>query len=499
MTTCWKPRGIFSKIEVQGGLCGSATPLSSGDLRQMRHQREGDCAKLALIVRGAERSGRGGRRSRCRPIRAQPLLKRRDDVKNQYGAKAGAAHAVVVAYSADPTSNASVPLIGARVARGISEVTFTTVIGHRQDGAALDGVVPAWRLLLGGSARLARGLRKVTSRFFPDRWNLISILELPDYLLFDLHSFLILRRLLRRQAVDYVLRVNPVSFRFPSLLPRLPVPVFTGPHNGGMEWPPGFAHLNAKEHTAQQFRFLGDSLHHLYGDSRRYAGIFAAHEMCAQTVPAAHREKVKLFAENGVEDMPEPSAFAGDATRLLCVGRLVPYKAVDVIIRALSRLPMQVRLTIVGDGPQRPDLERLAVQIGVADRCHFAGAVPHAALGKHYGNAGAFVFPSVRESGGAVVLEAMSYGIPCLVANWGGPAIYTKDMGVHLRVDSPASLEDDLVAKVALFLSDPPLARSIGAKSREVVRSDFLWSRKAATLHQLMLDVAGEFNTQRRG
>jgi glycosyltransferase involved in cell wall biosynthesis len=398
-------------------------------------------------------------------------------------------HIVVVAYAADPTSNASVPLIGAHVVEGLSEVSHATVIAHRRDGRALADVIPRSRLHLAGSARLAAIFRKVAERLFRDRWNLISILELPDYLLFDLQSFLVLRRLLRHQRVDYVLRVNPVSFRMPSLLPRLPVPVFTGPHNGGMEWPPAFAHLDAHEHTAQQFRFLGDLLHKLYGDSGRYAGIFAAHEMCARTVPAADRGKVVLFAENGVERISKPSPFAGDATRLLYVGRLVPYKAVDVVIRALSQLPKHVRLTIVGDGPQRPDLEELAARSGVADRCTFVGAVPHASLEQYYSEAGVFVFPSVRESGGAVVLEAMSYGLPCLVADWGGPAIYTRETGVHLRVDSPQALNADLVGKLEQFLANPAQARGIGERSREVVRSEFLWSRKAALLQRIMSDM----------
>jgi glycosyltransferase involved in cell wall biosynthesis len=395
-------------------------------------------------------------------------------------------NAVIVAYSADPTSSDSVPLIGYRVAKGIGQFASITLVAHRQDSRALADVVPPERLRLAGSARLAAALRKVTTSLLGVRWPLISIFELPDYLLFDVQAFLVVRRLLRRQRVDYVLRVNPVSFRFPSLLPRLPVPVFTGPHNGGMEWPPAFAHVNAKEHTGQQFRFVGDLLHRLYGDSRRYAGIFAAHEMCVRTVPAADRGRVILFAENGVERIPEPSRWAGDATRLLYVGRLTPFKAVDVAVRALSQLPAQVRLTIVGDGPQRRELEELAAQLGVAGRCNFTGAVPHASLEQYYSAAGVFVFPSVRESGGAVVLEAMSYALPCLVANWGGPAIYTRDTGVHMRVDSPAVLEGDLVKMVTHFLANPALARRTGQRSREVVRSEFLWNRKAERLHQMM-------------
>jgi hypothetical protein len=68
-------------------------------------------------------------------------------------------HAVVVAYAADPTSNASVPLIGAHVVEGLSEVSHATVIAHRRDGRALaDVVIPRRRLHLAGVCSTRRNL-----------------------------------------------------------------------------------------------------------------------------------------------------------------------------------------------------------------------------------------------------------------------------------------------------------------------------------------------------
>jgi glycosyltransferase involved in cell wall biosynthesis len=96
------------------------------------------------------------------------------------------------------------------------------------------------------------------------------------------------------------------------------------------------------------------------------------------------------------------------------VGRLVPTKRFDLLVRALSGLD-GVRLLLAGDGPERPALQRLAEQLGVAERVVFAGALPHAR------NAlcamDIFAFPSEQETFGLAVLEALACGLPVLYAS----------------------------------------------------------------------------------
>ena len=398
------------------------------------------------------------------------------------------ARSIIVTYDMDPGHEAaSIPVMAYKLSSALAGLSQATIIAHARDRAALQGWFPSDQVVFAGSAGLSRLCRRVGRTLFPTRWNIISMFELPDHVVFDLHAFLKARQLVRRRRIDYALRINPVSFRVPSLLSHLRVPAFTGPHNGGMEWPPGFRYLEHEEHTGSKPRVLGDLLHRLYRDAPRYAGIFVAHEWCAQTVPADARHLTVLVPENAVDGVQPASPHAGDATRLLYVGRLTAFKSVDVAIRALARLPESVTLTVVGDGPQAGELQQLARDLGVADRCRFTGLVPHAQLGDHYGAAGVFVFPSVRESGGAVVLEAMAHGLPCIVADWGGPQLYAARGGLRLSVDSPQALEDDLVDKVQLLLAQPELGRALGEDGRASVDGDYVWRSKAARMHEEML------------
>jgi glycosyltransferase involved in cell wall biosynthesis len=395
--------------------------------------------------------------------------------------------AVVVAYSASRRTGNSVPRIGFEVAKGISERAEAALIFHANEREGVTGKFAPERVHFAGSRRLARGLRRLSVELFPENWNLISMIEFLDYFIFDFHAYLIARRLVDRGAIDYVLRVNPISLLFPSVLPRLRAPVFTGPHNGGMEWPPAFSFLERNEPTGHQFRRVGHALHRLYGDTARYAGIFVGTDMCARSVPAQHRHKVVVVPENGIDAIKPIAPHAGDARRLLFVGRLIECKGVAFIIRALARLPNSVSLTIVGDGPHRRDLEALARRLHVSDRCQFLGRRPHDEVEAIYHGAGVFVFPSLRDSGGAVVLEAMAHGLPCVVAAWGGPATYTEAVGLQLSVASPAALEDDLVSKLEHLLRHPSAARTVGQNSRDLIANEFLWAQRADQLQAAMV------------
>jgi rhamnosyl/mannosyltransferase len=105
----------------------------------------------------------------------------------------------------------------------------------------------------------------------------------------------------------------------------------------------------------------------------------------------------------------------GGPLRLLFVGRLVYYKGVDVLLRALVHVG-DAMLTLVGDGADRAELETLATELGVADRTQFLGSVPDSELAACYSAADVFVLPSVSraEAFGMAMTEAMANGLPAI-------------------------------------------------------------------------------------
>ncbi len=111
---------------------------------------------------------------------------------------------------------------------------------------------------------------------------------------------------------------------------------------------------------------------------------------------------------------------AADGNALLAVGRLVPKKGVDVLLRALAKVP-GLRLQLVGDGPEEAKLRALADELGVADRVTFAGAQPNHVVRAMMGEAGLFVLPCQQAADGdrdgipVVLMEAMARNV-CVVS-----------------------------------------------------------------------------------
>lgn len=179
----------------------------------------------------------------------------------------------------------------------------------------------------------------------------------------------------------------------------------------------------------------------------------------------------KIFvAHNSVSPAPDspmparPSTFAVRPT-LLFVGRLQARKRIDSLLRACSEMELNPRLIIVGDGPERLALESLAKE--VYPSAEFIGAKHGAELKPYFEQADLFVLPG---TGGLAVQEAMSYGLPVIVARGDG----TQDDLVREKNGWQIPPEDDgaLVAAIKNALSNAARLRDMGKESFRIVSEE---------------------------
>jgi glycosyltransferase involved in cell wall biosynthesis len=160
------------------------------------------------------------------------------------------------------------------------------------------------------------------------------------------------------------------------------------------------------------------------------------------------REKVEVI-HYGLDDMPgawganPPDPVPPDARLLLCVCRLEPQKGVDVAIRALDEMP-DAWLVVLGDGPQRAELEQLA-----GERVYMPGRVPDVAAWLR--RADVLVHPVRWEGFGLAVLEAMLAGVPVVTSDVSSLPELVGDAGVLVPPDDPPAL----AAAVSRVLADP--------------------------------------------
>jgi glycosyltransferase involved in cell wall biosynthesis len=169
------------------------------------------------------------------------------------------------------------------------------------------------------------------------------------------------------------------------------------------------------------------------------------------------------------EDPPPRPAGRG---RLVIVAQLVHRKGVDVALRAVAaaaRDHPQLALTVVGDGPERASLERLAAELGVAERVRFTGALP--APEAELRAADLFVLPSRLDNLPMALLEAMAAGLPVVASRVGGvpDAVLPGTTGLLVPPDDPAAL----AAAVSALVADPARAAALGAAAHALARRHF--------------------------
>jgi len=173
---------------------------------------------------------------------------------------------------------------------------------------------------------------------------------------------------------------------------------------------------------------------------------------------------------------------------MLTVARMHPldqYKGHAYVIRAMpylrARFPNLV-YDVVGDGPGRTDLQRLAAEVGVAEAVRFHGLVSEEALVRYYANADVFIMPSTGEGFGFVFLEAMAQGTPAIGGNRDATPEVIIDGETGFLVD-PNSIES-IVNAVSRLLGDEPLRLRMGQAAERHVRQNFSYSAFYQTLQQ---------------
>ena len=186
-----------------------------------------------------------------------------------------------------------------------------------------------------------------------------------------------------------------------------------------------------------------------------------------------------LFVPNGVK-LQTPS----DAPKeydLIYVGRLVKWKNIPILIRTASEL--KLKLCIVGDGPERGQLESMAQEIGCD--CIFTGELDKTSLNLHLNKARIFTLMSQYEGLSYALLEAMSAGLPAIVSNANGNMRVVED-GVNGRV-IPLEELDSLKSCILGLLGNPAALRQLSAGARETVKNNFLAENQLSKIRSVIL------------
>lgn len=397
---------------------------------------------------------------------------------------------LLVAYQCGP-GQGSVAQIGWHWFTGMAARGPTTLVTHVRHRAAIESAPdrPAGaRIIYIDTEWFAAPLYRLARRLFPRSEHGVFLVSQLDWFVFDAVA---LRRLRRERAAgapwQLLHLLTPVTLSAPTRLHRLGLPMLRGPLNCGLPTPPGFAELLGAEALGLgRLRWLPAMLDRLSGGLRHTAVLLVATQATRAAVPRLLRERCVSMLENAVDTRcfhpPASEPPTSNKLRLAFVGRLVAVKALPLLLRAMATLRAEGRelhLDIAGSGPMEDDWREQAHTLGLSGCLRWHGALDVQGVAELMRSCDVFCLPSVRESGGAVLLEAMACGRPVLAMDFGGPAEIVDDtVGWRIAMPDPQRAVLGIAQALREAQDEPQARRERGQRALDRVLSEHVWNSR---------------------
>jgi len=309
------------------------------------------------------------------------------------------------------------------------------------------------------------------------------------YMLWQWRAARHMERIHRRDPFDVVHHLTYGGVRLPSFMGRIGTRFILGPLGGGEQMPPNLLRtLPWPAYAKEMVRILSNRwvqvdplLRRMF---RQADEILVRTDETARLVPDDCRHKLRQHFEIGVampDGGPAAASKAPGPLRLLFVGRFLYWKGGDLALRAFAALLSDrsyAELTFVGRGPEGDCWRRLAEALGVADKVRWVPWVAQPQLHAIWRSHDIFLFPSLHDSSGNVVLEALSNGLPVVCLALGGPGRMV-DGSCGFAVDAAEGTPDHVAGRLtdalARLYDDPDLRQTLSeaARARAALQS---WS-----------------------
>jgi glycosyltransferase involved in cell wall biosynthesis len=323
------------------------------------------------------------------------------------------------------------------------------------------------------------------------------------YYLWQLGIYFLVRRLHRQVGFDLIHHVTFGNYWLPSFLALLHVPFIWGPVGGGESAPRAFYRTLSRRGKIYEFlrdiaRWIGEHDPFTRLTARKAVIALATTNETTKRLTSLGARKVEVLSHVAlpsaeIVELSSLPPHLSSPFRLISLGRLLHWKGFDLGFRAFARLVQEFpdsEYWIVGDGPERKNLEQLARKLGIIDKVRFWGALPRSEALKKLAECDVLVHPSLHDSGGWVCVEAMAAGRPVICLDLGGPALQvTEETGFKIPAYAPEQVIEDMAKAMKRFAQDSRLRIRMGEEGRKRVWESFSWERRGKEIQEIYLKI----------
>lgn len=307
------------------------------------------------------------------------------------------------------------------------------------------------------------------------------------------------KEIIREYHIDIIHQLTYNEYRTPGKLYDMGIPFVWGPIGGGHEYNPilkegHFRTVDVFKEIVRKklnYRYLKDkdvvnaiekSAEILVADPATYS-ILPKTRKYGRLLEAAYypeRNSIKSYENRNHEKI-----------RLMYAGVMTPRKGLKIIIDALGESSFRdFELIFIGEGIDCPLLEKLTKKYGIQENVRFLGKLSYDEVNSYYDWADLFLFPSMRDTSGNVVLESMSHGTPVIALNHNGASeIITTESGDLINIESYEQIKKDYVATIKKYFENRELLEIKGRAARERLETVYSWSHVMEVIDKVYQNV----------
>lgn len=224
------------------------------------------------------------------------------------------------------------------------------------------------------------------------------------------------------------------------------------------------------------------------------ARILAANADTARRIPRPFHPRVRTMLETGINLAKySRSAALENGTRVVWVGSLIKRKGAALALRAFARARQaipELRLTVIGRGPEEAGLKSLAAELALEDSVEWRGRLAHDVVPEVLLAQDIFLFTSLRDTSGNVLLEAMASGLPAVILSHQGVAeIATDATAIRVAPDTPAKVIAQLADGLVRLAKSKEMRLELGRAARARIAAEYDWDRKGEAMNAIYREV----------